>query len=145
MTIEEFAKRCNKSVKTVKKWIESGYVPSAVKKDNDYFIPETAREPYTGTRAKTGSGILKSILIACDKRFWISHFLYGISDIEFQFYIKQLENRGLISSLFLDGIKYYNITIKGSEYLRNENKLKKISESFSLANSVIDCLSIIVK
>ena len=128
MNIEEFANSCNTSIKTAKKWIDSGYILSAVKKGNDYFILDSARQPYTKTRAKTGSAIIKSILTACDKRYWIGNALYGITEKEFQSYIEQLEKEGYIIPLILDGVKYYNITTKGIEYLCNKSKLKKLGE-----------------
>lgn len=140
MNIEEFANSCNTSIKTVKKWIDSSYIPSAVKKDNDYFIPDSARQPYTKARAKTGSAIIKSILTACDKRYWTGCALYGISEKEFQSYIEQLEKGGYINSLILDDVKYYNITIKGCEYLCSKSKLKKLCEHIvSIISNAVGC------
>lgn len=45
----EFANRCGVRVKTVDNWLSHGYVRGAKKIDNDFYIPEDAKAPYTKT------------------------------------------------------------------------------------------------
>lgn len=46
MTIKDYSIRYDKSEKTVKQWIQKGYVPGA-DLENDY-VPDSAKTPYNG-------------------------------------------------------------------------------------------------
>ena len=118
MTIKEFAekKKCKES--TVKKWIHLGYIPGA-NIDTD-FIPDSARVPYTKTRAKTAKAIYSSIIKASANFMHVVHSLYGISPDEFDGYIRRLEQEGLIERRVTDNVTYYDATIKAT---RSSHKL----------------------
>lgn len=122
MTVQEFAEKCNKRVPTVSKWLEAGFVPGVVMKDGEYVIPQSARKPYTECRAKGGKAILKSIVTACEKRCGVCAALYGISEAEFQNYISTLLSEEYISPFCEDEITYYNVTVKGAEWIRHSLK-----------------------
>lgn len=118
MTIIRFADIHKVSVKTVRDWIAKGYIPGA----DEYTVPDSARRPYTKTRAKKGTAIIKSILTACNNNLGISAALYGISSIEYDSYIKSLIDGGLITQFEVEGLIYYNITAAGVDKLKNWNK-----------------------
>ena len=136
MTVQEFAKKCNKKVSTVLKWIESGYVPGVVTKDGEYFIPQSARKPDTECRAKQGKAILKSIVTACNKKCGDCAPLYGISEAEYQNYLSTLVHEKYISSFCEDEITYYNVTPKGADWVRPSLKSGDIIAAVSAVVSV---------
>lgn len=53
MTRKEFANKCGVRVKTVDNWISHGYVRGVKNADNNFFIPNDAKAPYTKNRTKT--------------------------------------------------------------------------------------------
>lgn len=118
MNIKDFATKCGVLEATVKEWIKKGYVPGA---QGDY-IPPSARQPYTVTRAKTGSAIVRSMLKACNNHYGIFAGIYNISQDAFDAYVKSLLDGGYIIAYEEDGVTYYNITVKGIEFLRNWSK-----------------------
>lgn len=118
VTIEEFARMNDVKPSTVRGWISKGFIPGA----HDDYIPLSARRPYTDTRAKGGTAIIRSILFACENSLGITASLYGLSEPAFCSYIDQMLNDGYISSYEEDGATYYNIAPSGAELLRNWNK-----------------------
>ena len=63
MTIKEFAENCNVTEKTVKSWIENGYITASPPNESgERFIAEYMRAPYTEAKAKKQDAIYKSIL-----------------------------------------------------------------------------------
>lgn len=117
MTIKEFAEKCNVTEKTVKSWIENGYVPASPPDESgERFIAEYIRAPYTEAKAKKQDAIYKSILNGLNMRKNVFPKLYGISEEDFESIIQDLKNGGLINEKCIDGYTYYDITLKGIEY-----------------------------
>lgn len=110
MTIRAFAHAMNKSVKTVQKWVQDGYIPGA-SIENDY-IPDSARIPYTQARAKNANAIYCSIVKAANERMHVVPKLYGISQEEFDGYIRRLTEAGFVESRVADGVTYYDATLQ---------------------------------
>lgn len=138
MTVEEFAEKNKTTEQIVLNWIKEKYIPGVVDNGGVYFIPLSARRPYTRRRAKTGTAIMKSIIKACDKRYGISAELYGISEPEFQDYITTLEKKRYISSYKEDGITYYNATLDGKKCITETSTAKNL---INLGNVVASALS----
>lgn len=119
-TLEEFAEKNNKTVETVKKWAKQRYIPIFIDGKNDIYVIDEARIPYTANRAKvnksTGDKIVKSILKACNERYYINADLYGQSEADFQTTMNGLIAEHLVDSFILDGkvsngkFIYYNIS-----------------------------------
>lgn len=107
MTIKEFSEREHVSVATVRKWVRNGWIPGA--RIEDSFVPNSARKPYTGARARTTKSIYKSILTAINERLQIFPWCYHITDAEFNQYINSLINNGVIQIRIEDGITYYDL------------------------------------
>ena len=120
MTIDEFATRTQTKKITVISWVSKGFIPGA----HDDFVPDSARKPYTKARAKTGESIIKSILKACNARMGICAGIYGITETDFNTYISWLINGGYIMSFEADGLKYYNITTAGIDFLKKRQSVK---------------------
>lgn len=118
MTIDEFMKRHNLNKKTVTSWISQGFIPGA-ELSND-FVPDSARIPYTKARAKTADSIYCSIIKGTRKLFHVLPQIYKICPEEFNTYIEQLEQAGLIVRRITDGITYYDSTLKSTKYNRTE-------------------------
>lgn len=131
MTILEFQKRCKKNTKTILNWLEKGYIPG-VKQDSEtgeWIIPSHARPPYTGTRAKTAQSIYVSIVEASNKRCHVFPELYHVDPSEFNHYIDELINAGLICSRTVEGVTYYDATLKTQEYMltsKSKSNLRKL-------------------
>ncbi len=149
MTVQEFAAKCETTEATVVKWLEAGYVPGTTKVDGVFYIPQSARKPYTKKRAKTESAILKSIVKACDLRLGICADLYKIPEAEFSGYVDALVHSQLISACQDDGITYYNITDKGIEWLNNQSRRKDwislVGAGASVVSAVSAAIPLIVK
>lgn len=127
MTIVEYASKYNTKITTVKKWVNKGYIPGVKQTANgDYYIPEAARMPYTGCRAKSGKSILKSIVKGINKRFGVCASLYRIPELEFGKYIAHLESHGLIESYIEEEVTYYYITLKGAEWISSKINIDNI-------------------
>ena len=120
MTIVRFAEMHRVTVKTVQDWIAKGYIPGAT----ETSVPDSARRPYTKTRAKKGEAIIKSILTACDNELGTCAALYSISPASYDAYIQSLLDSGYIIQFEDEGLTYYNITASGADLLRNWNKNK---------------------
>ncbi len=117
MTIKEFAENCNVTEKTVKSWIENGYITASPPNESgERFIAEYMRAPYTEAKAKKQDAIYKSILNGLNMRKNVFPKLYGISKEDFESIIRDLQNNGLINEKCIDGYTYYDITFKGIEY-----------------------------
>lgn len=124
MTIKDYSIRCNVSEKAAKQWIQKGYVPGA-DLENDY-VPDSARSPYTEARVKVklSTSVFSSIMKATLKGKHVVPSLYNMCQEEFDSYINQLVEAGLISIRITDGITYYDPTLKAEE--KNKNELKAI-------------------
>lgn len=116
MTIDEFAAKKKKSKKTILKWIRDEYLPAASIANN--YVPDSARVPYTKTRAKNANAIYCSIIKAANECMHVFPKLYGISQDEFDGYIRRLVETGLIETRISDGVTYYDATIKSMRISR---------------------------
>ena len=123
MTIKEFAVKCGVLESTVKDWIEKGYIPGS----QSDSIPSSARPPYTATRAKTGSAIIRSMLKACNNHYGIFAGIYNLSQDAFDAYVKSLLDGGYIVEYKEEGVTYYNITVKGVQFLLSWSKAEVAS------------------
>lgn len=130
-----------KNRSTVEKWINDELIPNA-SIENDY-IPNSARVPYTKARAKKAESIYCSILKACRERKHVLPKIYKMSSEEFNQYINQLENAGLINRRIEDGVEYYDISLYALK-LKEEEINKKITtiSNFAVAVSKM-CSSLI--
>lgn len=139
MTIFEFQSRCKESTKTIRNWLEQGYIPGAAQnlETGEWEIPVHARPPYTRTRAKTAQGICASIVDASNKRHHVFPVLYHLDSSEFEGYIDVLVKADLICRRTVNGITYYDATLKGQEYAsQSKDRLRKL---------VTECLSTTVE
>ena len=131
MTIFDFSKKTGKKERTVRHWIEQGYIPGA-NLDEDY-IPDSARPPYTLARAKDSDTIYCSIVTASMKQFHVFPALYNICDDEFNGYIDWLVEAGYIVKRITDGITYYDATIIANKFKKTD--LLKVIESIISASA----------
>lgn len=139
MTVFEFQQNCNVRISTIRNWLDKGYIPGATKDPatGDWEIPSHARAPYTKARAKTAQSICVSIVDASNKRRHVFPSLYRVDPTEFESYIRALVGAGLICRRTVDGITYYDATLKGQEYAsQSKNKLRKL---------ILDCLEVATK
>lgn len=122
MTVDAFRERCGASTKTVKAWIENGYVPGA-NWDADY-VPDSARPPFTEARAKSQypNSVFTSIVKAALKRKHVLPELYGMCQDEFDGYVNQLVEAGLIRIRITDDITYYDPTLQAERQSKSEIK-----------------------
>ena len=145
MTIQEFQQKYNlKSEKTIIQWLENGYIPKSTKSDEIWILPNSARIPYTKHRITNKSktkAIYKSILNACNKRYYISALIYKMSDNEFSSYIKILVIEGLISSYEDDGISFYTTTTRGNDYLKKPFPLNETLTALSIVATTAPLLA----
>ncbi len=112
MTIEKFCEiNSIRNKQKVKKWIQDGLIPGANLSKN--YIPDSARIPYTNTRARTATSICKSIVHASEKRYHVLPQLFKISNDEFQGYIDCLVHEKLIAKRITDNITYYDAIVNG--------------------------------
>lgn len=122
MKVEEFAERCHKNVKTVKNWISQNYVPGANLEDD--YVPDSAKPPFTEARAKIKFpiSVFMSIVKATLKRKHVLPELYGMCQEEFDGYINQLVEAGLIRIRITDSITYYDPTLQAEQQSKSEIK-----------------------
>lgn len=129
MTILEFGGNCKESVNTIQKWLDQRYIPGAIQdqENGEWDIPIHARPPYTRARAKTAQSICASIVDASNKRRHVFPALYHLDPSEFEGYIDALVEADLICRRTVDGIVYYDATLKGQDYAsQSMNRLKKL-------------------
>lgn len=72
-------------------------MPGAYKLDNEeYYISEYSKPPYTSARARNCTSIYISIVKECEKRKSVCAKLYGLNEDEFNIYIEQLVDKNII-------------------------------------------------
>lgn len=132
MRLEEFANNNNVSVKTVTKWLNDGYILGSYfdQENNEWFIPNSARPPYTRARAKARQSIYRSIVKAAVKRKNVFPKLYNITQQEFDSYIRILVDAGYINLRVEDNVTYYDETLTSRNFLLL--KIKSINEIVSV-------------
>lgn len=120
MTIKEVANKFDVKESTVVNWCTKRFI-RGVKQDSTgtFVIPESVKKPYTKNRSK-GDAIYTSIVKGTLKGFDVTASLYGLSDAEFEKYIQQLTDAGVIDSYIdeLSGIEYLCRTLKSSEFAK---------------------------
>lgn len=115
MTIDAYMVRYHiKRKETVIKWILNRYIPGANLASN--YIPDSARVPYTATRARTAQAIYKSIVKAAEQCKHIVPELYEITKDEFDGYIRRLVQGGYIEIRISDDVEYYDATLKSASF-----------------------------
>lgn len=126
MTLDDFVTKCGKSDKTVRSWLEKGYVPGAyiIEDTNSWYIPDSARVPYTKRKPRNGGvGMYKSIAKAVSEGYGVCAELYhNVSQQQFEMYTKQLIDAGIITFYSKDGIIYYETTLKTADFLKMRGK-----------------------
>ncbi len=126
MDLNECASKFGVKAKTVEGWIKKGYIPGAKQvSDGEWDIPCNSRRPYTEHRINKNSSatsIYKSILKGCDKRCHVSAIIYDLKENDFNNYIEVLISKSFIKKINESGIINYNITIDGSNYIKNPFK-----------------------
>lgn len=107
--------------KYVERWIAQDLIPGVVKGNSfaDTQFPNSARRPYCCRYLKPGLSAYKiraHIVKACILRRHITKDICYASEEEFNGYIRDLKNAGLISERIEDGIIYYDSTLKSDTY-----------------------------
>lgn len=146
MNIEEFARKLDKNTDTVRNWVDHHYIPGVrTDEEGNYIIPNSARKPYTETRARNKAAIYKSMVKACDKGCGITAELYKISDAEFQSYIQQLLDLQYICSYVEDGVTYYNITPTGAEWMNAGYKETVSAIASGVVSAAVSAITTLMK
>lgn len=118
MNIKEVASKFNVAESTVEGWCTKRLI-RGVKQDSmgDFVIPESVKRPYTKNRSK-GDAVYTSIVKGTLKGLDVTASLYGLSDAEFEKYIRQLTDAKVIDSYIdeLSGVEYLCRTLKSSEF-----------------------------
>jgi hypothetical protein len=123
MSPQEVARKFEVELSTVINWCKKGYIRglSIDEQSGEYIIPSSVKRPYTQTRAK-GDAIYTSIVKAVLNDYDICAELFHMESAEFEKYIGELKECGLISSYISEtGIEYYCRTLKSSDF----SKLRK--------------------
>ena len=140
MTVEEAAKIHNVSKKTILDWCNKDYI-RGLKIDEEsgqYDIPKSMKRPYTRTRAK-GDAIYKSIVTGTIKGYDVCAALYGVSKEEFEQYISELFEIGVITTYVSEStdIMYYNQTLESSRFSKlPKNKIIAFVKGLKMS---VDC------
>lgn len=87
-------------------------------------MPDSAKPPFTEARAKVKfpTSVFMSIVKAALKRKHVLPELYGMCQDEFDNYINQLVEAGLIQIRITDGITYYDPTLQAEQQSKGEIK-----------------------
>ena len=110
MNMKEYMKKVGVTkAKYVEQWIERDLIPGIIRGESlsDTVFPDSARRPYC-------EGSLKPEL--CIQRRHITKDTCYASQGEFDGYICDLEQAGLITKRLEDGIMYYDSTLKSDTY-----------------------------
>lgn len=133
MTREDFFDKFGKvSDATFNEWVKKGYLPGTVLLEDGtgWFVPDRAWPPYTKGRAKNADAIYTSIVKGCLLRRRPIAEIYKCSQQEFDIYISELANAGLINIVVDGGVSYYYATTKSMDYTnRSKKELAKFVQS----------------
>lgn len=149
MNVNECVKKFSKKNPLVSKWLKEGLIPGATEDQTtpgDWIIPNEAREPYTGRRAKTGIAIYMSICKGVNLRKHVFGRLYDMSDEEFNGFIHSLISIGLIRTIMLGGQIYYEVTPKMQEVLtlKKQANLKRLEFLLATVASAASVVGVFV-
>ena len=127
MTISETANIFGVNEDTVLDWCQKNLIRGLRLNDaNEYVIPSSVKRPYTGSRSK-GDAIYTSIVKAILNGFDVTASLYNLSETEFEVYVSQLKEAGIIGS-YVDEetkIEYFCRTLKSSDFSKlRKNRVK---------------------
>lgn len=130
MNIAVLAKESGKSMSTVKSWLRKGIVPGAKLENNKWVFSDLTMPPYTAGRPRkeNATSIRKTIIKAALLHKSTCAKLFGIPDQVFDFYVKDLEDHGLIkvlSDASFPGDKFILTTLKTDDYLREHGVFGK--------------------
>ena len=116
--LKEFMKKVGVTKpRYVQRWIDHDMIPGIIKGDtlDKTLFPDSARRPYCSRALKTNLSadkIRAHIVKACIERKHITKEICFASSGEFNGFICDLENAGLILRRVEDGITYYDSTSK---------------------------------
>lgn len=120
----------------VLEWISDDLIPGIICENGEYLFPNSARRPYKARSAKPNAKTIRtSIVNACLKRQHVTNRTFDLSKGEFNGFIQDLVNAGLIIERVEDGITYYDSTNKSDDF--SGNKFEKLSSN---VNKVVQAL-----
>lgn len=122
MSLQEYMRKVGVTkTKYVERWIERNLIPGIEQGESlaDTKFPDSARRPYCEGSLKpelSADKIRAHIVKACIQRRHITKDTCYASQGEFDGYIYDLEQAGLITKRLEDGIVYYDSTLKSDTY-----------------------------
>lgn len=129
LTIEEYMKKTRVSKKKyVLEWVSDDLIPGTICENGECLFPDSARRPYKARATKPNAKTIRtSIVNACLKKQHVTNKTFHLSEGEFNGFIRDLVNAGLIVERVEDGITYYDSTMKSDEF--KANKFEKLSSN----------------
>ncbi len=124
MTPNEYMERYGIKKRRLTEWAKTGLIPGADLANN--YIPDSARKPYTCTRARKPKAIYKSILKATEQGQHVLPVIFKICQDEFDGYIKRLEEAGKIIVRTTENIEYYDLPVPQGINLEVIEKLVEV-------------------
>ncbi|MCD7750507.1 MAG: hypothetical protein LUI10_01990 [Lachnospiraceae bacterium] len=148
LTVSEFAKAEPHKVteSTVIGWIKNNYVGGAIQKDGEWLIPNDARKPYTKNRIQKKSkrdAVINSILTGLNENYSVFPGLYSAAVNDCQSVFDGLLEMGYIKTITLScDVQYYDITVKGIEFLnkRGIDKTQLLKELLVAIGKIADAV-----
>ena len=122
MSLQKYMRKVGVTkTKYVERWIEQNLIPGIEPGESlaDTKFPDSARRPYCEGSLKpelSADKIRAHIVRACIQRRHITKDTCYASQGEFDGYICDLEQAGLITKRLEDGIVYYDSTLKSDTY-----------------------------
>ena len=128
MNIQETAEKFGIDERTVANWCKKRLIRGLSQSNTgEFFIPQSVKQPYTKNRSK-GDAIYTSIVKGTMGGFDVTASLYGLGEAEFEKFIQQLKDAGVIDSYVdeVTGVEYLCRTLKSSEFAKlKKNKIIK--------------------
>ena len=126
MTIPEVASQFDVEEKTVETWCEKQWIRGVKCIDGKYDIPASVKRPYNKRRAQ-GDAIYTSIIKGVLGGYDVTASLYDLSEAEFEKYIQQLKDAGVVDT-YIDKntkVEYLCRTLKSNDFSKlRKNKVK---------------------
>ncbi len=127
MTISEACGKWNlKSEDTVWDYIKKGYIVGLSTENNQIILPDIPKPHIVGKGKKLSqSTMIKNILKACDNMEYISAYILGLTEEQFELIMTELVEQGYLKGKStLNGSNMgYRITMKASEYNKRSFKI----------------------
>ncbi len=129
MTVKEVAIKFGVTEQTVKEWCKNHYIRGVeIEPDTgEYIIPASVKRPYTRKGTPKGDAIYTSIVKATLYGLDVCAELYNMDPAEFDKYINELKNAGVIDTYISKGtgIEYFCKTLESSNFSKlPKNKIK---------------------